>query len=289
MVRTLALLLLTIILFGCGGGGGGGGGGGNFAVLVGRVLWIESNGAPDPPATVTAGGSNTLTDDVDGSFTLQVAIGTTTATVSYSNGGAPVVFTFTFPAASGTVDLGDLYIGPEKVTVHGTVHDASDDTPVQGALVKLAGRQATTDINGEFNLLNVAYSSAFPAAFGDLVGEITKTTYVTRLFSPPTVAVGGVVEVGTLLLSPESLEDPPPFPANITGIVMPNGGGAIVELLDGSMAVVRTTVADGAGEYRIWAGAGTYTVRATKGPQSGTAPVTVTNPNVQQVVNVTIS
>jgi hypothetical protein len=70
---------------------------------------------------------------------------------------------------------------------------------------------------------------------------------------------------------------------------MPNGGGATVELLDGGMNVVRTTIADGAGEYRLWAGAGTYTVRATKGPLTGTAPVTVTNPNVQLVVNVTIS
>lgn len=287
-MKRVWIFILLALLIGCGGGGGGNGGG-SFATLVGRVLWIESNGATDPASTVTAGGNNTSTDLIDGSFLLNVPNGTTSATVSFSNNGSPVVFTFTFPAASGTVDLGDLYIGPETVTVHGTVVDASDDLPVPGALVKLAGRQATTDANGEFNLLNVAYSSTSPAAFGDLVGEVSKALFVTRLFSPPTIAVAGVIEVGEILISPESLDEPPPLPANITGTVQPNGGGALVELLDGSMAVVRTTFADGSGQYRLWAGAGTYTVRATKGPQSGTAPVTVTQPNVQLVVNVTIS
>jgi hypothetical protein len=198
------------------------------------------------------------------------------------------VFTFTFPAASGTVDLGDLYIGPETVTVHGTVLDAADDLPVEGALVRLAGRSATTDANGEFNLLNVAYSSSSPAAFGDLVGQVSKESYVTRQFSPPTVAVGGVIELGSILISPESLEEPPPFPANITGTVMPNGGGATVELLEG-LNVIRTAFADETGEFRLWAGVGSYTVRATKGPATGTAPVTVTSTNVQVIVNVTIN
>lgn len=287
-MKNFWLILLLLLLLGCGGGGGTGPGG-SFSVLVGRILWIESNGATSPASTVTAGGNNTTTDLVDGSFSLNVPNGTTSATVSYSSGGAPVVFTFTFPAASGTVDLGDLYIGPETVTVHGTVLDASDDTPVSGALVKLAGRSGSTAANGEFTLLNVAYSSTSPAAFGDLVGQVSKALYVTRQFSPPTVAVGGVIEIGSILISPESLDEPPPFPANITGTVMPGGGGAMVELLDGSMAVVRTTFADGTGQYRLWAGAGSYTVRATKGPQTGTAPVTVVQPNVQLVVNVTIS
>jgi hypothetical protein len=62
-----------------------------------------------------------------------------------------------------------------------------------------------------------------------------------------------------------------------------------VELLDGTMTVVRSTVADGAGKFQFWAAAGTYTVRATKGALSGTAPVTVTAPNVQEVVNVNLS
>jgi hypothetical protein len=286
-VRNVGLLVLLLIIAGCGGGGGGGGGA--IAQLVGRVLWVESNAATSPAASVTSGSSATTTDLIDGSFVLTVTPGTTSVTVSYSDGGPPVVFTFTFPAATGTVDLGDLYIGPETVTVHGTVTDSSTGSPLAGATVRLAGRTATTAANGEFNLLNVAYSSASPAAFGDLVGEVSLVNYVTRQFSPPIIEIGGVVEVGTLQITPESVDDPPPAPANLTGTVLPVnlGAGATVELLDG-LTVVRTTTADGAGQYRIWAPVGTFTLRGTNGSNSGTVPVTISSPNVQQVVNVTI-
>ncbi len=286
-MRTLLLVLLAMLLVGCGGGGGGTPA---TALLVGRVLWIESNSATDPAASVSSGGNTTTTDILDGSFVLSAPVGATSVTVSYSDGGPPVVFTFNFAPASGTVDLGDLYIGPETVTVHGTVTDAANDQPVAGATVKLAGRTAITAANGEFSLLNVAYSSSQSAAFGDLIGEVSKQFYVTRQFSPPTVAVGGVVEVGTLQISPESLDEPPPLPANITGTVLPvnDGAGALVELLEG-LTVIRTTTADGSGRFKLWAPVGTYTVRATNGPLTGTAPVTVTAPNVQVVVNVIIS
>jgi hypothetical protein len=188
------------------------------------------------------------------------------------------------------VDIGDVYIGPDTVTVHGTVVDSSNGLPVEGALVKLAGRSATTAANGEFNLLNVAYSNAAPAAFGDLIGEVSMVFYVTRQFSPPVNAVAGVVEVGTLQITPESAGDPPPLPANITGRILPlpAGAGALVELLDGP-TVIRSTIADGAGEYRLWVGVGTYTVRATSGALTGSESVTVTSQNVQQVVDVQIS
>lgn len=286
-MRNVWLFVLLLIIAGCGGGGGTGGGA--IAQLVGRVLWVESNSATSPAASVTSGSSATTTDLVDGSFVLTVTPGTTSVTVSYSDGGPPVVFTFNFPAASGTVDLGDLYIGPETVTVHGTVTDSSTGNPLAGATVKLAGRTATTAANGEFNLLNVAYSSASPAAFGDLVGEVSLVNYVTRQFSPPIIEIGGVVEVGTLQITPESVDDPPPAPANLTGTILPviDGAGATVELLDG-LTVVRTTTADGAGQYRIWAPAGSYTLKATNGPKTGSVPVTISSPNVQQVVNVTI-
>lgn len=281
------LLFLGLVLLGCGGGGGPAPA---VAVLVGRVLWIESNAAPDPVASVTSSGNSTTTDVVDGSFQLDTAVGATSATISWSDGGAPVVFTFTFPPASGVVDIGDVYIGPDTVTVHGTVVDSSSGLPVEGALVKLAGRTAITAANGEFNVLDVAYSNAAPAAFGDLIGEVSMVLYVTRQFSPPVNAVAGVVEVGTLQITPESAGDPPPLPANIRGRILPlpAGAGALVELLDGP-TVIRSTIADGAGEYRLWVGVGTYTVRATSGLLTGSESVTVTSQNVQQVVDVQIS
>ena len=169
-MRNLWLGLLALALLGCGGGGGVTA----TANILGRVLWVESNASTDPAATVSAGGQSTATDLIDGFFQLTVTQGTSSATVSFTPSGSstPIVRTFTFAPVVGTVNLGDLYIGPDEVTVHGTVTDASDGSPVQGATVKLAGRTATTDFAGEFNLLNVAYSSTSPAAFGDLVGEV---------------------------------------------------------------------------------------------------------------------
>jgi len=287
-MRNLWLALLALALLGCGGGGGVTA----TANILGRVLWVESNASTDPAATVSAGGQSTATDLIDGFFQLTVTRGTSSATVSFTPSGSstPIVRTFTFAPVVGTVNLGDLYIGPDEVTVHGTVTDASDGSPVQGATVKLAGRTATTDFAGEFNLLNVAYSSTSPAAFGDLVGEVSKAAFVTRQFNPPITATLGVVEVGTIVISPESLTDPPPFPSNLTGTILPSGdgAGALVEILDG-VTVIRTTTADGLGQYGVWLPVGTFTVRATAGPMSGNESVTMTSTNVQKIVNVNVS
>ena len=288
-MRYLWLAVIGGTLLGCGGGGGGVSA---TATVLGRVLWVETNAATDPAASVSSGGKSTTTDPIDGFFLLTVPQGTSSATVSFTPAGSstPVVMTFVFAPAVGTVDLGDLYIGPDEVTVHGTVTDASDGSPVQGATVKLAGRTATTDFVGEFNLLQVAYSVASPAAFGDLIGEASKTTFVTRQFNPPVTAIGGVVEVGTIVISPESLTTPPPFPSNLTGTVLPSpdGAGATVEILDGA-TVIRTTTADGQGQYAVWLPVGVFTVRATAGVKTGTATATMTSTNVQKVVNVTVS
>ena len=290
-MRLLLILLATLLLIvGCGGGGGTTGGG-QTATLVGRIIWVETNASPDPPASVTSGSASVETDKLDGSFNLEVNLGATSITVSYAASGSstPVVRSFTFPPAQGTVDLGDLYIGPEEVTLIGTVEDASTNLPVEGALIKIAGRSGTTNASGDFSIPNVAYSSSNPAAFGDIVGEITKFGYVRRLFNPPTAAVNDEILVGTLTISPTSSDTPPPTPANLTGTIQPvnDGAGATVNLMDG-LTVVRTTVADGAGQYQFWAPVGTYTIEASNGGKTGSEPVTLNQTNVQKVVNVTI-
>ncbi len=289
MRAALFLIATLLLLIGCGGGGGTGTT--PTANLVGRIIWVETNGAPDPAASVTASGNSVQTDINDGSFNIQVDVGTTSITVSYSSGGgSPVIRTFNFAPASGTVDLGDLYIGPDEITLVGTVEDASNGQPVDAALIKFAGRSGTTDINGNFAIPNVAYSAGNPAAFGDIVGEITKGGYVRRLFNPPTTANAGQVIVGTLLISPTSSDTPPPTPANLTGTIQPvnDGAGATVKLMDG-LTEVRSTVADGSGQYKFWAPTGSYTVEAENGGKSGSEPVTLSQTNVQKVVNVTIS
>ena len=285
-----AIFLAGLVLLGCAGGGSGGGPAN--ATLFGRILWIESNAAPDPQASVSAGLGSTQSDIVDGSFTLEVSVNTDSVLVSYSSGGGepPVVMEFTFPPARGTVDIGDLYIGPDLINVHGTVVDASDLSPLADATVKLGGRSAATEVNGEFTLIDVAYSFSSPAAFGDLIGEVTKQEFVTRLFGPPTTPISGVIEVGTIPLSPESSGDPPPLPFNISGTILPiaDGVGATVEIKQGA-TTIRTTIADIPAQYRFWVPAGTYTIVATSGNKTGSAQVTLESPGDLKVVNVTIS
>src|SRR5688572_10897098 len=120
----LCLLVLLIALTGCGGGGGGNTGGGTGATITGRVLRVDTGGATNPPASVQVGSRSTLTSVVDGSFSLAVPPGTTSVLVDTQSSLG--VFTFTFPAASGTQDVGDLWVGPEKVTLSGRVLDSTN-------------------------------------------------------------------------------------------------------------------------------------------------------------------
>ncbi len=294
-MRALKLLvaaaLLLVVLVGCGGGGGGTPP--SPATVTGRVVWIETGSAPSPAATVTAGGATASTDVVDGSFSIQVPVGTTSLTVSYTATGssAPVVRSFTFPAATsgGSSDVGDLYIGPQTVKVRGSVVDVSNGAAIVGAQVSMAGRNATTQADGSFELVGVAYSDASLAVFLGLQGEVTATSYFAQFFSPPSGAVAGVVDVGPLELTAVSSGTPPGLPYNVDGTVLPaaDGAGAKVELISGTTAI-RTTTADGAGKFQFWAPAGAYTVKATKGSLTGTASLTVLSTGSVQTVSVTL-
>lgn len=291
MKNTILFLLagLILLLAGCGGGGGGGSTGGGSGIPVsGRVLWIENGGATVPQSSVRATGGTTsvLTDAADGSFTLTVPVNTNSLTVTYSSGGTPIVRTFTVAPITSERDLGDLYIGPSTVSVTGRIIDSQTGAGVSGALVKLGGVQATTSAGGTFTLSGVAYSSSL-AVFLGLQGEVSRAGYFTQFFSPPGAAVGGVVNVGDIALTPEGSGNPPPLPYNISGSATPvaKGAGATAELLSGG-AVIRTNVADANGKFTFWAPVGTYGVRVTKGSEiaSGTATVAATN----QVVNVNV-
>lgn len=286
--------LLAALLLGCGGGGGGGGGttGTTTFLVFGRILWIETGAAPAPAATVRVGSTSVTTDVTDGSFQLQAAQGSTTITVTYADGGggAPVVRTFTVPPITSSVDLGDFYIGPETVTITGRLVSNADGSPIAGGAVSIAGITGVSAADGTFSLPGVAYSSSTLAVFLGLQGEASATGFFTGFFSPPGPEVGGIVNVGDVALTPQGSDDPPPLPFNIQGTVLPvtNGAGATVELLSGGN-VIRTTTADGAGKFFLWAPVGTYTVRATNGALTGQANVTVVNVNGKVTVNVSIS
>lgn len=256
-----ALVAVLLVAIGCGGGGGGGG----VTVRVnGRVLSVITGGPTNPPSSVQAGGFSTSTSPADGSFGLDVPVGTTSLSVDTLGAGG--VFVFTIPAAVADTDVGDLWVGPEKVTVTGTVRDATDADPIAGAQVSFGGRTGVTDANGVYTLLNVAYSSQNPEQFFGVIGQARATGFFVSDFTATRAAVGGVVTIDDVLLTPSGDANPPPGPYNIWGRVSPSGlaPGTVVTLLQNGNPV-RTTSVGQDGRYFFWVAAGTYTITYRNG------------------------
>ena len=293
-MKRLALLLaasIAALLAGCGGGGGGGH---PAATLIGRVLNVETGGPLNPPATVQTASASTNTLPEDGSFSVKAPNGATSLTViPNQTGWSSGNFSFTFPAAQDTTAVGDLWVGPEKVTVTGRVLNSTNNVAIAGAAVSFGGILGTTDANGVFTLANVAYSSTTQTAFWGILGTARASGFFKTDFSAaPNVSVAGVVNVGDVLLTPSNDPNPPGTPYNVWGKVLPIGGsqGTVVTLKSGGTDVrIFNVAADGF--YYFWITPGTYTVTFQKGAQSApTQNVSFTQPNdVVRVPDVTLS
>jgi len=282
-MRWIALLLALLVITACGGGGSGTGGGNQNATISGRVLQVTTGGPANPAATVTSAGATTTTAAGDGSFTLSVPQGTTSLSVNTNT--AQGTFTFNFPPASGDVVLGDLWVGPERITVRGRVINSSNNLPVQNALVSFAGQTDTTDADGFFSISGVAYSSANQTAFWGIHGLIRAPGYLTGDFIlQGLTASNGILTIPQdLLLNPTDDTDPPPSPFNLWGRVSPAGQaeGTLVTLKQNGTALRTYTVgADQA--YYFWVEPGTYTLTFAKNSLS--APEQTVTLNTQNEV-----
>lgn len=262
----LGFFACLLLLVGCGGGGGGGGstGGGSNVTLVGRVLDVQTGAAPATKPSIQTSVQSVLAA-ADGSFSVQAPKSVTQILIdSLTTDGT---FTYTFPAATSTTDLGDLWIGPEKITVKGRVVDSTSGVVVGGAPVSFAGRTATTAANGTFTLNNVAYSSTSQAAFFGIVGAVSATNYFLLNFTAgATLPTAGVLNIGDLLITPSNDPNPPGPPYSIAGVVKPLGTstGTVVTLSQGGVAQrIFNVGADG--RYLFWIGPGSYTITYVKG------------------------
>ncbi len=289
MKRLFFLLTAAcLIIVGCGGGGGGGRTGttGTPGAVVGRVLNVETGGPLSPAVTVQVGSNTADTSVADGSFTLSAPAGLTTLLVDTH--GLFGVWTFTIPPVNGTVDAGDLWVGPQKVTLTGRVVDSTSAQPISGATVSFAGAVGKTNAQGIYSLANVAYANSTQTAFWGIQGSAVATGFFATTFSAaPSVANNGVVTVADVVLTPLSDTTPPGNPANIIGRVTPSNkaSGTIVTLKITGGNVVRIFSVDSSGDYSFWVPAGNYTVTYQNG--TATAPaqsVTLSSPD--QVVHV---
>lgn len=249
-------------------------------MILGRVLQVATGGPPNPRASVQKGGTSVLTSASDGSFQITVPKGATSLLVDPLNGSG--TWTFVFPSVTGTVDIGDLWIGPERVRLQGRVLNSTNNLPVQGATVSFAGRIGATDAAGTFDLVDVAYSSATQTAFWGITGSVRATGFFKTDFSAqPNTAVGGVVTVNDILITPTSNTVPPGPPYNVWGRVSPSAsapGTVVTAKLSGTPVRIFNVGSDGT--YKLWLGPGTYVISYANG--SLTAPdetVTLTQPN----------
>jgi hypothetical protein len=276
LAQILALVLMALGLNACGGSGGGGGGSSTGNTITGAVVYVETGGAPNPQASVQVGSASVLTDSSDGSFTLNVPAGTTTVTVDTKSSAG--VWTFTIPAVSGTEDVGNLWVGPQKVTLTGQVLDSSTNAPIAGATVNFGGAVGTTNASGTYSLNPVAYPNTNFAAFWGILGNVTDPNYFANTLSAsPNTAVGGVVTVAPVLMTPLSNTTPPNTPYTIWGRITPlTLGAGCTAILMQNGTPVRQTTADGTGTYYFWVPAGTYTIHFVNGPHTDATDPTVT-------------
>jgi len=279
------LIWLGAVLFLAGGGGGGGSTGGGSATLVGRIVAVETGSAPTPAASIQVGDQSVQSDLSDGSFQLRTASGPVSLLVVYraSANSAPVSFRFDRVLASGTNDVGDLWVGPQKVTVRGRVLDAAQAGPLSNVQVSFAGRTGATGIDGRFNLTDVAYSDLNISAFLGIEGRLTRTGYLPRGFFPSEAAIGSTVTIDDLLMTSESSSEPPPVPFTIEGTVGPSNlaPGTVVTLVFEGSSIRQTTVGAG-GRYSFYVEPGAYVLRfnnPTNGRSAPEATVTLTDVN----------
>ena len=268
--------LIGLVLVACGGGSI------SSIKITGRVLDIATGGPTTNPSTVQSSTATVNTAIVDGSFTVGGAKGESSLLVSAPSLLHYPVFTYNFQALNQSVnDAGDLWVGPEKVTVTGTVENAADNTPIAGALVRFGGQMATTDASGTFNVLNVAYSSANTSGFLGLVGQVGKTNFLDNQFTPAgNTAIAGVVSVGVILMSPVDSNTPPPPPFNIWGLISPSSlaSGTIVTLKDSGGTPVRRFTVGVDARFQFWVQAGQYTIDFANGTHTApTQNVTLNN------------
>lgn len=264
LVQSVVLVAIALVAISCGGGGGGGGATG--ITLTGRVLSIVTGGSLNPGVIVqSTNGTTATTSIVDGSFSVASPA---SATSLLANAGSLGVFTFTFPAATQTTtDVGDLWVGPEKVTVVGTLRDAASGNGIAGGKVQFGGQNAVTDSTGQFAIANVAYSSTSTAGFLGLVGTAQATGFFPNTYtSNGNTAVSGLVDVGIVLLSPLSDTTPPGGPYTIWGKISPAASalGTIVTLKQAGTAIRQFTVGTD-GRYQFWVPTGTYTIEYRNG------------------------
>ena len=281
------LAVTTLLAIACGGGGGGSGTV-KTVTVSGSVLLIDTLKPTTPPSTVAISSKSVLTDATAGSFGITVPSGPTSATVTYvPSTGTAQVFNYTFPAVTVDTDLGDLYVGPNTVTVSGRLVDSATAAAIVGGTVTFAGRSAVSASDGSFVLPSVAFPLTNLSGFLSLPGSGSASGYFNQSFQANSTVVANVISVGDVAMVPSGADTPPGLPADAIVSVTPATSGTTVTVLNGSSSLTTATT-DASGHVQFWLPVGTYTLQATQGAKSGSGTLTITQTNQQSTSTLTL-
>lgn len=295
----LALTVAALgVLVSCGGGAGGGGG----VVTIQGLVKRSDTGQPPTESgiTVTIAGKTVPVTDIrtnaDGKdYNFEVVglpTGTTEGTVNPAPGSSDSPVTFPLPPLpkSGTVYIGEAFIGPNTgiAKATGKVVSAETGQPVAGAKVTIGAFSVLTNSAGNF-------------VFERLVacinsGVVEATGFERKVFAIDPPLAPSDNDLGEIRIAPPVPDNPPGSPYNLLGTVTVQAPGSPVgtnvQLLDADTQaqVDSFVITQTSGEFRFWVPLGRYILKVTR---SGYIPfqqeVTITAQNQPVTVNVNLT
>lgn len=293
------LLAVTVAALGtlvsCGEGTGGG-----AVTIQGLVKRSDTGALPDPGTTVTIAGKQvpvtdlrTNTNGQDYNFEVAGVPSTATeGTINPPHGSSDSPATFPLPPLpdSGTVYIGEVFIGPNTgiAKATGRVVSAETGQPVAGAKVTIGAFSVLTNSAGNFVFERLVA--------GINSGTVEATGFERKVFAIDPPLAPGDNELGEIRIAPPVPYNPPGSPYNLLGNVTVQAPdspvGTNVQLLDADTQVLvdSVVITQASGEFRFWVPLGRYVVKVTR---SGYIPfqqdVTITAQNQPVTVNVNLT
>jgi len=200
----------------CGGGGGVGGG---AVTIQGLVKRSDTRGLPDPGTTVTIAGKTVQvtglqqnSDGQDYNFEVTgVPSDTAEGTVGPPPGSSDTPVTFPLPPlpGSGTVYIGEVFIGPYTGVARATGKVVSAETgqPVDNATVTIGAFSTRTNAAGNFFFDRLVAQTD--------KGTVEATGFEKKVFAIDPPLAPGDNDLGEIRLAPPVSVDPPTSPYNL--------------------------------------------------------------------------
>jgi len=268
--------------------------------IQGLVKRSDTRGLPDAGTTVTIAGKTVQVTNVqqnrDGQDYNFEVVGVPSDTdegrVNPPPGSSDTPADFPLPPlpSSGTVYIGEVFIGPNTgiAKATGKVVSAETGQPVASAKVTIGAFTTTTNSAGNFFFDRLVAQTD--------KGTVEATGFEKKVFAIDPPLAPGDNDLGEIRLAPPVSADPPTSPYNLLGRVIvpspdsPVGASVVVLDADTQTQVDSAVITRDSGEFRFWVPLGRYILRVSKsGYITVQQEVTLTAQNQPLTVNVTLT